>query len=64
MSSYYRNTINPRTGKFEPAEWLDDHFGKGLYGVKFRDGEVHDPRKVDMEVVDVAPESRSYGNTS
>lgn len=49
MSSFIRNTKNPETGKFEPAYWLDDYFGNHKYGVKFEDGTVYDPDKVDLE---------------
>jgi hypothetical protein len=50
MSNYIQETKHPETGKWEKAEWLDDHFGKHLYGVRFpSDGRVFDPRGHDVE---------------
>lgn len=44
MSSYYQETKNPKTGKWEKAEWLDDYFGSHQYGVRFPDMDfVFDP---------------------
>jgi len=53
MSSYIRNTKNPKTGRFEPAYWLDDYFSHHHYGVKFPDGLVVDPKKVKLETNDL-----------
>ena len=50
MSNFVRNTRHPETGKFEGAFWLDDYFGRHHYGVKFKDGTVVDPEKVDLEI--------------
>jgi hypothetical protein len=44
MSSFTRITRNPRTGEFEEAEWLDDHFGPHHYGVRFPSGEIFNQR--------------------
>jgi len=41
MSNYSKQTINPRTGESEQAEWLDDHFGKHVYGIRFADGGIY-----------------------
>lgn len=41
MSSYKDKAINPKTGKEEEADFLDDYFGQHQYGVKFEDGEVY-----------------------
>lgn len=41
MSNFTRKAINPKTGKEEIAEFLDDYFGQHLYGVKFSDGLVY-----------------------
>jgi len=38
MSNFRQLTIHPRTGNVETADWLDDHYGRHLYGVKFADG--------------------------
>lgn len=35
MSNYIRRTKHPDTGVFEDASWIDDHFGKHNYGVRF-----------------------------
>ena len=40
MSSFFRRTKHPITGKFEPAWWLDNYFGRFRYGVKVPDGQV------------------------
>ncbi len=35
MSSFKKETKNPKTGEWEKAEWLDDFFGNHNYGVVF-----------------------------
>lgn len=40
MSNFHAPTFHPITGVIEKAEWLDDHYGKHLYGVRFPDGHV------------------------
>ena len=35
MSNYIGKATNPDTGFDEPAEFLDDYFGKHVYGVRF-----------------------------
>jgi hypothetical protein len=35
MSNFIKQTKNPMTGRWENAEWLDDHFGPHRYGVRF-----------------------------
>ena len=35
MSCFFKQTKHPHTGEWENAEWLDDHFGKHIYGVRF-----------------------------
>lgn len=35
MSTYWRMTKRPDTGKWEKATWMDDHFGRHRYGVLF-----------------------------
>ena len=40
MSNFKRMTIHPVTKKIEDAEWIDDHFGRHRYGVRFPDGKV------------------------
>lgn len=37
MSNFIQTTKHPKTGKIEPATWLDDYFGPHQYGVKFSD---------------------------
>lgn len=41
MSNFSRNTINPDTGRYEIATWLDNHYGPNHYGVRFPDGTVY-----------------------
>lgn len=52
MSSYKQQTLNPSTGKWEDAEWLDDYFSNHHYGVRFADGTIVDPWKVKLETRD------------
>lgn len=40
MSNYHQITQHPETGEMVTAEWLDDHFGRHRYGVRFPDGKV------------------------
>lgn len=49
MSSYIRNTRNPKTGEFEGAYWLDDLYGNHKYGVRFEDGSTYDPTVTPLE---------------
>jgi hypothetical protein len=56
MSSYTRRTKNPISGKFELAWWIDDFFGKHLYGVKFPDGTVFRESEHEWEFGDPEPE--------
>ncbi len=41
MSNFNANARNPKTGKVEDAEFLDDFYGKHIYGVRFSDGCVY-----------------------
>lgn len=41
MSDFIRRTKNPKTGRFEEAEWLDNYYGPHQYGVRFPDGTVY-----------------------
>lgn len=49
MSNYIRKTKNSRTGRWENAEWLDDHFGRHKYGVRFSDGTIYNPEQVKLK---------------
>lgn len=40
MSNFRSNAIHPETGKCEAADYLDDHYGRHHYGVRFDDGKV------------------------
>ncbi len=35
LSNYSAITKHPETGKLEMADWLDDSFGRHVYGVRF-----------------------------
>lgn len=48
MSSYYRDTKHPLTGKVERAYWIDDFFGRHRYGVQFSDGRVFRPSEIEL----------------
>ncbi len=47
MSNYLSTNVNPKTGKKEKTEWLDDYFGRHKYGVRFADGEVYRPEDLE-----------------
>ena len=49
MSNYTRAAINPDTGKAEVAHFIDDYFGRYIYGVRFSDGSVHKESDVGFE---------------
>lgn len=40
MSNYIAPAIHPRTKEVEQAEWLDNHYGRHRYGVRFHDGSI------------------------
>lgn len=52
MSSFFKRTKNPATGRWEEALWIDDHFGQHRYGVEFPDGTIVDPEIVKLETTD------------
>lgn len=53
MSSYTKKTKHPLTGKWEDALWIDDYFGKHIYGVKFpKTNEFFDSRNYILETKD------------
>lgn len=45
MSNYRAPARHPVTGNVELAEWIDDHFGRHQYGVRFADGSIYTPEK-------------------
>jgi len=49
MSSYFMAAYNPRENAIRVAFWLDDYFGKYVYGVKFDgDDKYYTTREVDI----------------
>lgn len=40
MSNFEAMTVHPETGEVEVAFWMDDHFGRHIYGVRFGDGKI------------------------
>lgn len=40
MSNYYSSAVHPLTRKIEQALYMDNHFGRHIYGVKFEDGSI------------------------
>jgi len=54
MSSYYKWTKHPDTGKWEEAFWLDDLFGRHRYGVVFPSDRSDDPLMQITELRQVA----------
>lgn len=49
MSTYYAYTKHPKTARWENACWIDDHYGRHRYGVRFPDGDTFDPDKVRLQ---------------
>lgn len=51
MSSYKKETKNPKTGEWELADWVDDYFGPHKYGVSFPSEPYtyYNPEFVDLE---------------
>lgn len=55
MSHFYKETRHPETGEWQMALWIDDCFGKHLYGAKFPDGKVFDPRVAKLDTKEESP---------
>lgn len=53
MSNYTADAIHPETGEIEEAEWLDDHYGRHRYGVRFKDGKIF-PAEACVDLLDIA----------
>jgi hypothetical protein len=49
MSDYRAPAYNPESGRVEEADWIDNHFGHHIYGVKFGDGQVWHVANVNIE---------------
>lgn len=59
MSNFIADAIHPRTKKVEQAEWLDNHFGRHRYGIRFPDGSIYqaeDVRTPNPDVPSTPPE--------
>jgi hypothetical protein len=54
MSNYYAKAYNPKTQIIEEAEWLDNHFGPHLYGIKFGDGNIWPQDECGMAAMAIA----------
>lgn len=52
MSSYNAMAINPMTKEKENAFFIDDYYGKHMYGVKFSDGKVYPVEEIKVETED------------
>jgi hypothetical protein len=50
MSNYSAPTRHPVTGAIEMADWLDDSFGRHIYGVRFHGEEKIYPGKNCAEI--------------
>lgn len=61
MSTFLQNTKHPETGKWETAMWIDDHFAHYHYGVKFLDGKIFDPEKIELETNDKPADQKAWG---
>lgn len=53
MSNFTEWAVHPETGKIEQATYLDDHFGRHMYGVRFADGLTFPSSAVTTPVCDV-----------
>lgn len=66
MSNFIAPARHPDTGVIENAEWLDDHFGRHVYGVRFSDGQVFHESQVESiglslaEFVDASPPAAKF----
>lgn len=49
MSNFTRMTKHPETGEMRMADWLDDHFGRHRYGVRFPDGKIFDEAEIPQD---------------
>jgi hypothetical protein len=47
-NDFFTDTIHPRTGRVENAEWLDGYFAPRRYGVRFADGEIYPEENVRL----------------
>ena len=52
MSTYSKQTKHPVTGEWHEATWIDDYYGRHLYGVQFPDAKIFDPDKTKLETRD------------
>lgn len=44
---FFRNTRHPVSGVVVKAEWIPDHFGRNMWGVKFmNDPRIYRPREI------------------
>jgi hypothetical protein len=41
MSNYRAPAFNPNTRRVEDADFLDDYFGRYVFGIRFADGHTH-----------------------
>lgn len=55
MSNFSQLTKHPVTGEIEEADWLDDHFGRHRYGVRFADGQVFKPSQIEWSEMQFLP---------
>lgn len=46
MSNYRAPAYHPVTGRLEVADWIDDFYGKRVYGVRFADGHTRHVHKI------------------
>ncbi len=48
MSNYRAPALNPKTGRVENADFVDNYFARHEYAVKFDDGQIARPWEVDI----------------
>lgn len=55
MSNYVGRAINPRTNQVQEALFIDDHFGRHRYGIRFAGEEYVWPAHKVTVVTDAEP---------
>jgi len=55
MSTYSKQTKHPVTGEWHEATWIDDYYGRHIYGIEFPDGEMFNADRTKLETRDDEP---------
>ena len=60
MSNFKQYTTNPKTGVIEKADWLDNYFGRRIYGVKFPDGKIYNINETILTIFPNCPKCDNF----